>query len=156
MKGATCGKESPIGRRRRPTYSPEFKAEAIRLLRSSSDPVKKDRPRPAAQRLLAHHPDDAMAADPRLAAPQLALQSWTAAVVEKLFPHATSITADDSIPPSATAAPCNLSANAESRHDLSTVSTKTDQEGKDSPIHRFRESRIHRFGDSKIHRFSDE
>jgi len=27
--------------RRRPTYSPEFKAEAIRLLRTSSDPVKK-------------------------------------------------------------------------------------------------------------------
>jgi transposase len=30
-----------MGRRRRPTYSPEFKAEAIRLLRSSSEPVKK-------------------------------------------------------------------------------------------------------------------
>jgi transposase len=30
-----------MGRRRRPTYSPEFKAEAIRLLRTSSDPVKK-------------------------------------------------------------------------------------------------------------------
>jgi transposase len=30
-----------MGRRRRPTYSPEFKAEAIRLMRTSSDPVKK-------------------------------------------------------------------------------------------------------------------
>ena len=30
-----------MGRRRRPTYSPEFKAEAIRLLRTSADPVKK-------------------------------------------------------------------------------------------------------------------
>ena len=30
-----------MGRRRRPTYSPEFKAEAIRVLRTSADPVKK-------------------------------------------------------------------------------------------------------------------
>ena len=30
-----------MARRRRPTYSPEFKAEAIRLLRTSADPVKK-------------------------------------------------------------------------------------------------------------------
>jgi transposase len=30
-----------MGRRRRPTYSPEFKAEAIRLLRTSAEPVKK-------------------------------------------------------------------------------------------------------------------
>ena len=30
-----------MGRRRRPTYSPEFKAEAIRLMRLSSEPVKK-------------------------------------------------------------------------------------------------------------------
>jgi transposase len=30
-----------MGRRRRPTYSPEFKAEAIRVMRTSSDPVTK-------------------------------------------------------------------------------------------------------------------
>ena len=30
-----------MARRRRPTYSPEFKAEAIRLVRTSSDPVTK-------------------------------------------------------------------------------------------------------------------
>jgi transposase len=30
-----------MGRRRRPTYSPEFKAEAIRLMRTRADPVKK-------------------------------------------------------------------------------------------------------------------
>ena len=30
-----------MARRRRPTYSPEFKAEAIRLLRTSADPAKK-------------------------------------------------------------------------------------------------------------------
>ena len=30
-----------MGRRRRPTYSPEFKAEAIRLVRTSSDPLTK-------------------------------------------------------------------------------------------------------------------
>ena len=30
-----------MGRRRRPTYSPEFKAEAIRLVRNSSDALTK-------------------------------------------------------------------------------------------------------------------
>ena len=30
-----------MGRRRRPTYSPEFKAEAIRLMRTRSDSVSK-------------------------------------------------------------------------------------------------------------------
>jgi transposase len=30
-----------MARRRRPAYSPEFKAEAIRLLRTSADPAKK-------------------------------------------------------------------------------------------------------------------
>ena len=30
-----------MGRRRRPTYSPEFRAEALRLMRTSSDPVSK-------------------------------------------------------------------------------------------------------------------
>jgi transposase-like protein len=36
-KGAQCAKESTMARRRRPTYSPEFKAEAIRLARTSTE-----------------------------------------------------------------------------------------------------------------------
>jgi transposase len=40
-KGAECVKESTMARRRRPTYSPEFKAEAIRLVRTSTDSVSK-------------------------------------------------------------------------------------------------------------------
>jgi transposase-like protein len=39
--GAQCAEESTMARRRRPTYSPEFKAEAIRLARTSADSVSK-------------------------------------------------------------------------------------------------------------------
>jgi transposase len=38
LEGAECAKESTMARRR-PQYSPEFKAEAIRLVRTSGQPV---------------------------------------------------------------------------------------------------------------------
>jgi transposase len=39
--GAKCAEEFTMAQRRRPTYTPEFKAEAVRLVRTSLDPLTK-------------------------------------------------------------------------------------------------------------------
>jgi transposase len=41
LDGAKCAEEFRMAQHRRPTYSPEFKAEAVRLVRTSSDPLTK-------------------------------------------------------------------------------------------------------------------
>jgi transposase len=41
LNGAECAEEFTMAQRRRPTYSPEFKAEAVRLVRASAEPLAK-------------------------------------------------------------------------------------------------------------------
>jgi transposase len=41
LSGAECAKEFTMGRARRNRYSTEFRAEAVRLVRASSDPLAK-------------------------------------------------------------------------------------------------------------------
>jgi transposase len=41
LRRAQCAKEFTMAQRRRPTYSPEFKAEAVKMVRTSPDSVSK-------------------------------------------------------------------------------------------------------------------